>query len=80
MTNCINTLNQFVSTLGLNVFAFCSSDSTLLCSRMNISPGLQISERQVLVCKVIVENSSEYLKVIEQADSRQWTDYVASLI
>ncbi|KAJ3550996.1 hypothetical protein NMY22_g72 [Coprinellus aureogranulatus] len=69
----------FVSNLGLNVFAFCSSDSTLLCSRMNISPGLQISERQVLVCKVIVENSSEYLKVIEQADSRQWTDYVASL-
>jgi hypothetical protein len=46
---------------------------------MNISPGLQVAKGQVLVCKVAVGDFSGYAEVAGKADSRQWSQYVASL-
>ncbi|KAF5315624.1 hypothetical protein D9611_004772 [Ephemerocybe angulata] len=70
----------FVATAGIHVYAFCSSDSRVLCSRMNISPGLQVADSQVLVCKIAVDNFSGYVEVAGKADMRQWSKYVASEI
>lgn len=57
---------------GVEVLAFCSSDSAPIAQRLNFPSALLGLPGSVLVSRVIIENYSAYAEAALQADGMRW--------
>lgn len=64
---------------GVEIFAFCSADNALINQRLNIPSLLLGQPEDLLVSRVIIENYSAYADAALHADSRRWSQYIATV-